>query len=359
MKRLTKIIWGSIVGVVALGITAFWFTSNLVRRSDDTLETVLANADSAPSVPQAPSAERDWVIKTVREATGRTLTIEGAFDAWLLPLPGLLIGRASLSNAEGFGDAPFAEVEGMEFRVGSMSPFDKRVVIERSALAGLQLNLERNAAGAVNWAAVADPQATASPAAPAGSAAPTPPPGENNDWSTSVEAIEITDAVVNWQDATTGSSWKLSAFELLASDIQPGADFPMAVSFAFERDATVFAIDSAMRASTTQDRLRLDDISFNFTDVDPGDLRSLFGSAVVTGSPELVARAGASGTLEFSGMGTFDDSTQQLDVRGEVRLADGTVVPVTIGGTLAAPAVALGPEAPAAAAVGESQPTSI
>lgn len=344
MRRRAKIIWGSIVGAIALAVTAFWFTSDLVRRSDDNLETMLANADSAPGALPAPSAERDWVIKLVRDATGRTLEIEGAFDAYVLPLPGVLIGRASLSNADGFGDAPFATIEGMEVRVGSMSPFDKRVVIERSALAGLKLNLERNAAGEVNWATATSAQATAASGAPTEQPmAPSASTDQNDGWSTSVEAIEITDAAVSWHDAMTGSSWRLSDVELLASEIQPDADFPMTISFAFERDAAAFAVDSAMRAFTTEDRLRLDDLSVNFTGVDPGDLRSLFGSAVVTGSPELVARAGASSTLAFSGMGTFDDSTQQLEFSGEVRLADGAVVPATIGGTLAAPDIMLGP----------------
>lgn len=353
MKRRTKIVWWSVVGIVGLGVTAFWFKSDLVRRSGDTLESVLADADVASGAPQVPSVERDWVIKTVRDATGRTLEVEGAFDAWLLPLPGVLIGRASLSNAEGFGAAPFATMEGMEVRVGSMSPFDKRLVIERSAIAGLRLNLARNAAGAVNWATVTSPQAnpaapagpttSASPADPATPANPTAPADDNDGWSTSVEAIEITDAAVHWQDAVTGGSWKLSDFELLASEIQPDADFPLDVSFAFERDATAVSIESAMRASTAGDRLRLDELSFSFSEVDPGDLRSLFSSAVVTGSPDLLARAGASDSLEFTGSGIFDGATRVLDFSGDVRLDDGAVVPVTIGGTIEAPGIALGP----------------
>jgi hypothetical protein len=342
MKRRTKIIWGSVVGVIGLGVTAFWFNSDLVRQSGDTLETVLANADSASGAPPAPSMERDWIVKTVRDATGRTIEFEGAFDAWLLPLPGLLVGRASLSNAEGFGDTPFATIEGMEVRVGSMSPFDKRIVIERSALAGLRLNLERNAAGEVNWDTGPSPQPAAGAAAPAAPPAPTAAADGNDGWSTSVEAVEITDAVVNWQDAMTGGSWKLSAFNLRASEIQPDADFPIAVSFAFERDATAVAIESAMRASAMGDRLRLDALSFSFSDVDPGDLRSLFSTAVVTGSPEVVARAGASRSLEFTGAGNFDDTTRVLEFSGNVRLADGGIVPVTIGGTIEVPGIVLG-----------------
>jgi len=345
MKRRTKIIWGSIVGAIALAVTVFWFTSDLVHRSDATLESVLANAGQDPIVPQVPSAERDWVVRTVEEATGRRFEIHGAFDAYMLPLPGLLIGRASLSNAAGFGDAPFAEIEGLEVRVGSMSPFKQRIVIERAALAGLRLNLERNAAGVTNWADTSGPQGAASPAAPGDPAAPVAPVEEDDGWSTSVEAIEITDAEISWRDAVTGRYWKLSAFELLASEIVLGQGFPMSVSFAVERDAAAFAIESAMLASTTEDHLRLDELSLSFTDVDPGDLRSLFSSAVVTGGPELVARAGASRTLEFSGMGTFDDTTQELEFSGEVRLADGAVVPVTIGGTFEAPGVNLGSEA--------------
>ena len=359
MKRSTKIVWGSIAGVVGLGVAAFWFKSDLVRNSGDSLETVLANADSASDTPQAPSAERDWVIKTVRDTTGRTLEVEGAFDAYLLPLPGLLMGRASLSNAEGFGDAPFATIEGMEVRVGSMSPFDKTVVIERAALTGLRLNLARNAAGEINWATDASPEAPASPAAPADPEAPAAPAAQNNGWSTSVTAVEITDAVITWQDAMTGRAWKLTAFELLATEIQPDADFPMAFSFAFERDATAVAIESAMRASTTEDGLLLDDLSFSFSEVDPGDLRSLFSAAVVTGSPEIVAQASASGSLEFTGAGTYNDVTRALEFRGDVRLDDGAVVPVTIGGTVEAPGIALGPKSSASAGIGEPQPTSL
>ena len=341
MKRRTKIVWGSIVGAIALAVAIFWQKSDLVRESGADLESVLADAgaDGETGISAAPSAERDWVVRTVEDATGRKFKIEGAFDAYLLPLPGLLMGRASLSNAEGFGDAPFATIEGIEVRVGSMSPFDKRVVIERAALAGLRLNLARNAAGAINWAGVTSPEAPGSPAA----AEPTVPANENDGWSTSVEAIEITDAVISWQDAMTGRYWKLSAFDLLAREIQPDADFPMTISFGFERDATAVAIESAMRATAMQDLLRLDEFSFAVSDVDPGDLRSLFGAAVVTGRPELVAQAGASGSLEFTGSGTYDGVTRVLEFSGDVQLADGAVVPVTISGPLEAPGIALGP----------------
>lgn len=338
-----------------------------MRHSDATLETVIANArqstgapgdPSAPGAPSAPSAEKDWVVRSIRDATGRTFEIEGEFDAWLLPLPGMLLGRASLSNAEGFGDMPFAVIDGMEVRVGSLSPFERRVVVERAALAGLKLNLARNAAGQDNWSDMERTPVAATPAeagdagrtanagepANAGSQAnPVPPAAGTSDWTTSVETIEITDAEVNWNDAVTGRYWKLTTFQLLASGLDPGAEFPLAFSFAFERDATAVSLDSEMQATPTETGLLLRDLSFDFADIDAGDLSSLFASAVVTGDPELRARAAASRSLEFDGSGSFDGVTGKLDFSGDVRLADGTVLPVTIGGTFAAPGVGLGP----------------
>jgi hypothetical protein len=367
MRRRTKIIWGSIVGAAALAVGVFWSRSDLVRRSDATLETVLANARQstgapgdpvAPGARSAPSAEQVWVVKSIRDATGRRFDIEGEFDAWLLPLPGMLVGRASLSNAEGFGDTPFAVIDGMEVRVGSLSPFERRVVVERAALAGLRLNLARNAAGQDNWSdmertpVAATPTASADaggaanagePADASSQANPTTPSAGSSDWTTSVQAIEITDAEINWNDAATGRYWRLSTFELLASGLDPGAEFPLAFSFAFERDAMAIAIDSEMRATTTDTGLSLRDLSFDFDDIDAGDLSSLFASAVVTGDPELRARAVASRSLEFEGSGSFDGVTGKLDFSGDVRLADGTVLPVTIGGTFAAPGIWLGP----------------
>src|SRR5690606_16957704 len=58
-----------------------------------------------------PNDYKVQIAAAVANATGRELTLEGALELRLFPTLSISLGPAQLSNAEGFGEQPFAEIE--------------------------------------------------------------------------------------------------------------------------------------------------------------------------------------------------------------------------------------------------------
>jgi hypothetical protein len=129
----------------------------------------------------------------------------------------------------------------------------------------------------------------------------------------------------------------------VASELRPGESFPVAFSFDFESAETAVSIESAMRASATENQLRLEGLSIELliSQLNPADLMAVLESMSITPDPGVLARAGTSTSVNFSGDGTVDFRTMALDLRGVMQLPDGAMLPLTIGGTLEAPSIEL------------------
>jgi AsmA protein len=207
-----------------------------------------------------PNDYKDRITAAVNEATGRTLTLEGDLSLTIIPL-GISLGAAELSNAEGFGEEPFASIESARLSVGLLPLLSRRVKVGTANLTGLRLNLERNASGVTNW----DDLAREGPAAEA--PAPEAEAAEGGSVDISVGKVEIADAEVSWQDALAGQDWRLSDFNLTAEDFNPGEAFPLSIGFHLEGAEVAVTVDSSMRAlvSLADSTYRLDELAVEIT----------------------------------------------------------------------------------------------
>ena len=88
MKRIFKILLGLIGGIIVLMIVAAVVLPLIYDKED--LEKMI-------------SAE-------VQKRTGRELSIDGELDFSVFPWLAVEVSDLSLSNAEGFGDQPFARI---------------------------------------------------------------------------------------------------------------------------------------------------------------------------------------------------------------------------------------------------------
>lgn len=257
-----------------------------------------------------PNDYRDDIAVAVDNATGRELILEGELGLTVFPRIGITLGAAELSNAEGFGDAPFARFESAELYVGLLPLLSRRVEIDRASLSGLRLNLARDAGGRTNWE---DLGQGGGAAADAGAAAEADAAGADVDIS--VGAIEILDAEVTWRDASAGQDWTLSNFNLTASDFDPGEAFPLAIGFDLAGAEVSVTVDARMQASVrlAQNQYRLDDLSVELAGEGPGwpggsgNARLEFASFAADLDAETVALEEL--TLEMLGMtinGTLD-----------------------------------------------------
>jgi AsmA protein len=237
MNRVVKII-GILVGVILVLIIGVIVTVTLLVDPND---------------------YKPQITDAVAQSTGRTLTLEGDLALDFFPSIGVAMGAASLSNAEGFGDAPFASIESARVSVAVLPLIFGTVSIGEVSLDGLRLNLARNARGVNNWqdlgGGASAPPPGGADGAPAGGAARPPP-------EIAIGSLQITDAEVSWSDASTGSDWMLTGFNFEASDFGLGESFPLSIAFNFAGAEIEVAVESEMNATLAlaENTYRLDDL---------------------------------------------------------------------------------------------------
>ena len=235
MSRLLKIL-GLAVGVVVL------------------LFVVVAVAVSLLFDPNDYKGE---IAAAVQNATGRELTLDGDLELALFPTIRIAVGAASLSNAPGFGDEPMARIGSAELRLALLPLLAQRIEISQARLAGLELNLARNRAGANNWQDLGGaPEPAGDVPAPDGGGAPV-------DLDLGVGAIEVDDAHIVWNDAATGSRWELTDFGLTAEDFGVDQRFPLHMQFALAGADVAVEVAADMQATLVlaDNAYRLDELA--------------------------------------------------------------------------------------------------
>ncbi len=99
-----------------------------------------------------PNDYKPQIEQFVAQSTGRELSLPGAIHLAVFPWIALKLGSATLGNPPNFGNAPFASVRGASLRVELLPLLlHRRLVIGHVEIDGLDLRLERNAAGQGNW----------------------------------------------------------------------------------------------------------------------------------------------------------------------------------------------------------------
>ena len=120
------------------------------------------------------------IAAKVREATGRTLSIDGDLNLKLLPTPGVSASGVSLSNAALGGDAAMVHLEGATVRVALLPLLSGNVQVKQIVLRAPQILLETYADGSNNWTFKPEPDAASTNVAASGTdeasaSSPTPP----------------------------------------------------------------------------------------------------------------------------------------------------------------------------------------
>ncbi|MGE4502340.1 MAG: AsmA family protein [Thiomicrospira sp.] len=172
---------------------------------------------------------RDQITQLVKQQTGRELQI-GELNLALFPRLGVNLQNAALSNAPGFGEQAFVEVEKVQLGIAIMPLFKQQLEVDTLSLHGLNLNLARNAQGLTNWDDLVKPTKQA--------------PLENTEASDSSATInpleklaalrfggiDIQQARVMWDDQQTQQKVQLHDLSLTTGEIGFGAFFPIHLS---------------------------------------------------------------------------------------------------------------------------------
>lgn len=169
-----------------------------------------------------PNDFKPRIQSAVQDATGRQLEIPGDIDLSVFPWLGAKIGAVQLGQAEGFGDEPFAAIEGVQVRIKLLPLLARRVEIDKVVLLQPTFRLMVAKDGRTNWEDLAGEEAAAAPAEGE------QPAGEVPELS--LDGVEIRNAHVIYDDASSGQKSELADFNFNTGRISFPADFPLQAS---------------------------------------------------------------------------------------------------------------------------------
>ena len=192
-----------------------------------------------------PNRYKDDIAAAVKDKTGRELVIQGDIKLSMFPWLGLQIGPMELSNAQGFGGAPFAAINETDVHVHFWPLLHREVQVGEVKLDGLTLDLELDADGHNNWQDISEKLAH--------NAAKAPAEGGSGRAGLSFESLGVSDSQVRWTSAVKHQQYTVSDFTLTTGAFSPGV--PVNVESTFDFTGTNPAVQGHVdfRASATAD----------------------------------------------------------------------------------------------------------
>lgn len=260
----------------------------------------------------------EQIAEAVYEETGRELIIEGELEVSFFPWLAVEVGKTTLGNAEGFGDAPFLAFESATLGVQLMPLLlNDDIAVGEAAIDGLRLNLAVAANGSTNWqdfGAVED-----------GDDEPRSPADEARDRAIedaardqrgtfNVASIAITDAAFSYVNEQLNESYEFTDVSLVTGSI--GGDAPVEIdgglSFRSEPAGTSGSVTLEVAVSFEQEgaTILLDGFSIGGSVEGLADVPANFSFDAPAVSLRTEDRVADFGSLEFS---VFD-----LQVRTDV-----------------------------------------
>lgn len=172
-----------------------------------------------------PNDFREDISKSVKNQTGRDLTIDGDISLEIFPWLAVEVGRASLGNAPGFGDEPMASFESASFSVRLLPAILRQEIVVGSAnIESLRLNLEVDNHGGSNWSDLI-PEDDGSE----------PPPADDTGGGFNANSIHVTDAMIRYADQEAGETIVIDGMNLNVGRLQgDGSAVPFNADLSFD-----------------------------------------------------------------------------------------------------------------------------
>ena len=206
-----------------------------------------------------PNDFREEIADAVKEATGRDLVIDGEVNLQLFPWLAVEVGHATLGNAPGFGDEPFAEFDRAELSVRVLPLLLRQeVAVGAAVLDSLRLNLEVNSKGQTNWDDLASEETDV-----VGIEGVETSAQASDGQAFEVSGVDINDAAIVYANRATGDAYTLSGVNMkigrisgdrdpvpasgsLHFDVQPtgmSGDIEVETVIAFDLESGVVTLD--------------------------------------------------------------------------------------------------------------------
>lgn len=242
-----------------------------------------------------PNDFKDLIADKVRAATGRELSLDGPLEIGIWPKIRLHAGPLALGNAAGFGDEPMLAVDKIQIAVATLPLLRNRLEMDTVVIHGLDVRLARNADGVSNFDDLAGDGETES--------------GGSKLAAIVLGGVDIKDASVTWQDATTGQDAAISNITAQTGELTFGD--PVAFSLALTAVANQPALDSDIKLTGTvaydlaDEHYVISPLALNAvlrgTQLPGGSANLDLGAVVDINMKQETATISA---LEFTGLGT-------------------------------------------------------
>ena len=194
------------------------------------------------------------IIEQVENATERSFSIDGEIELSVFPWIGLKIEDTWLGNEQGFSAEKFAAIKQLDVKVNVLPLLKKEVEINTIRLHGLNVSLEVAKNKTNNWSSLSQPKDAAadkesvkevaedskSDAAPGDNASPL--------QSLKVEGFEFVDAVIIYDDRSSGTKATVSELNLQTSAIT--FDEAIDVSFSAHIENNAPQVDTRLNIET-------------------------------------------------------------------------------------------------------------
>ncbi|MDY6979659.1 MAG: AsmA family protein [Pseudomonadota bacterium] len=175
-----------------------------------------------------PNDYKDRISETVEAQTGRQLSIPGEINWSFFPWLGVELGEARLGNAPGFEADTFAAVQQVEVRVRLWPLLFAELEVGQIILDGLDVTLQRNAAGVSNWDDLLQP-------APESGQKPEQKAKQETGPSPlaalAVAGLEIRQARIVWDDRRSGQYFVADPLNLSLGRVALATPVPLQADF--------------------------------------------------------------------------------------------------------------------------------
>lgn len=219
-----------------------------------------------------PNDYRDEAQSAFLERTGRTLTLEGDLSLSVIPWLAVETGAASVSNRDGFDDAPFASVRRARVSVRLLPLLLHRETrIGTVEVDGLDLNLQVADDGRDNWSDLLERAAKVHPEE-------TRQPGEESrePVDVAIAGLVLEDARVTLDDRRAGTHYELRDWTLQTGKLRAGRPFHLDTTLTLQSgDAPLVRLEFETMIDASQpDRIAIREIDGNLVLRGGGNRRS-------------------------------------------------------------------------------------
>lgn len=190
------------------------------------LFTVVVLAVVALVVFVDPNDFKDDIKQVVETQTGREFEMQ-SIELSFFPKVGLQLQKVKLSNAQGFSEQPFAQIDSVNIGAEILPLFSQQLIVDTLGLTGLKLSLEKNKDGTTNWQDLAK-------SSPASDETTEDAQASSNPLevlkSLQFGGLNIVDGQVAWLDDLTDQAITLNGLNITSGQVRFGEYFPMEIS---------------------------------------------------------------------------------------------------------------------------------